>query len=371
LEGEDSFLAFKIHRRAVSRNISALSAVACVVSLLVFTGSAQAAFPGKNGKIATAVYSVVGHLPGDPNIFTVNPDGGGLTRLTTDFRSSGPSWSPNGSRIAFNSARSGNSEVYTMNADGSDLTQITTNPAGDGSPAWSPDGSKIAFSSNRTGNGDLYVMNADGTGVTQLTTSTGSDGAPAWSPDGSEIAFSRYTPGLACCDYTQVIYAIAIDGTGERQIVGHPAANPNWSPDGSRIAYNSGGDAWTVNADGTGPRQLTSESSPNPEYIFLSNSNPAWSPDGSKIAFAHSECGIGSCGGPGLETVNPDGTGRVALSQGGEPDWQPLVGPQRADYKNAAQYCKALRDFLGDEAFRNRYGGGANAHGKCVSGDGR
>ena len=79
---------------------------------------------------------------------------------------------------------------------------------------------------------------------------------------------------------------------------------------------------------------------------------------------------IGLCGNPILATINPDGTGGAFVSNGGEPDWQP-VGPQRSDYKNVAQFCKALREFLGDATFRNRYGGGANAHGKCVSGDGR
>ena len=50
-----------------------------------------------------------------------------------------------------------------------------------------------------------------------------------------------------------------------------------------------------------------------------------------------------------------------------EPDWQPLPAPKRADYKNAEQFCKADRDFLGDGAFRQKYGGGGNAYGKCVS----
>jgi hypothetical protein len=48
-------------------------------------------------------------------------------------------------------------------------------------------------------------------------------------------------------------------------------------------------------------------------------------------------------------------------------DWQPIPGPRRSDYKNAAQFCKAERDFFGDAAFTSKYGGGANAHGKCVS----
>jgi hypothetical protein len=71
--------------------------------------------------------------------------------------------------------------------------------------------------------------------------------------------------------------------------------------------------------------------------------------------------------------VNPDGSNDVLLTApSGEerfPDWQALPGPQRSDYKNAAQFCKAERDFLGNEAFKAKYGtngNGANAFGKCV-----
>jgi Tol biopolymer transport system component len=369
-------------RRLARLCLASCLGFACTIGLV---SSAQAAFPGKNGKIAVDVYTIIGHLPGDPDIYTVNPDGSEATALTSspgaDY-SSQPAWSPDGTKIAFTRVLFRQppadcgfvcADVFVMNGDGTGVARLT-NDGNSSGPSWSPDGSKLAFhrfpnSFGESGDGDIYTMRTDGTGVTQITSGPASDSKPAWSPRGDEIAFDRYLdiPGDSRVD----IHAVRPDGTGDRQIVGHPAANPNWSPDGSRIAYTSDGEVWTVNADGTGPRQLTSESSPNPEYIFLYNSNPAWSPDGSKIAFGHSECGIGYCGDPGLETVNLDGTGRAALSRGGEPDWQPLPGPQRADYKNAAQFCKALRDFLGEQTFRNRYGGGANAHGKCVSGDGR
>ena len=86
-----------------------------------------------------------------------------------------------------------------------------------------------------------------------------------------------------------------------------------------------------------------------------------WSPDGTKIAFT-------IIGAPGSVMVaNADGTGATKVADGYGPSWQPLPGPQRTNYKNAAQFCKAERDFLGDAAFTKKYGGGANAYGKCVS----
>jgi hypothetical protein len=110
------------------------------------------------------------------------------------------------------------------------------------------------------------------------------------------------------------------------------------------------------------------------------DATPAWSPDGTQIAFvSHRDDPDRSCGFNGhppcqwaIYVMNADGSNphRIsALHSDGAfaPDWQPLHGPQRSDYKNAAQFCKAERDFLGDAAFTKKYGGGANAYGKCVS----
>ena len=69
-----------------------------------------------------------------------------------------PSWSPDGTKIAFGTNRDGNGEIYVMNADGSNLTNLTNNAADDSNPSWSPDGTKIAFRTTRDGNYEIYVM---------------------------------------------------------------------------------------------------------------------------------------------------------------------------------------------------------------------
>ncbi|TMI56052.1 hypothetical protein E6H18_08185, partial [Candidatus Bathyarchaeota archaeon] len=120
-----------------------------------------------NGKIA-----FVSDRDGNNEIYTMNPDGTGVTRLTFDTVVShndlSPAWSPDGTKIAFASDRDGNYEIYTMNADGSGPTRLTISVRSDLNPAWSPDGTKIAFSTNRDGNYDIYVMNVDGSGQTRL-----------------------------------------------------------------------------------------------------------------------------------------------------------------------------------------------------------
>ena len=47
-------------------------------------------------------------------------------------------------------------------------------------------------------------------------------------------------------------------------------------------------------------------------------------------------------------------------------DWQPIPPPRRENFKNAAKFCEAERDYFGEDAFRARYGGGADAYGRCV-----
>ena len=85
-------------------------------------------------------------------------------------------------RIAFVSARDGNYNIYAMNIDGTGQTRLTHNPASDWSPAWSPDGTKIAFVSDRDGNLEIYVMNADGAGQSPLTDGLQDDFNPVWQP---------------------------------------------------------------------------------------------------------------------------------------------------------------------------------------------
>ena len=155
----------------------------------------------------------------------MNADGTSQTRLTnnaaTDFD---PTWSPDGTKIAFTSNRDGNLEIYTMNADGTGQTRSPTTRRRrrarlvaerdqdrvpergrqlrdlhderrrhepdaphqqrgvDTAPAWSPDGTKIAFTSGRDGNLEIYTMNADGTGQTNVTNNAARDVEPAWAP---------------------------------------------------------------------------------------------------------------------------------------------------------------------------------------------
>ena len=156
--------------------------------------------------------------PIDPiEIYVINSDSSGLTRLTNDPQNFEPNWSPDNQRIAFRSNRDGNDEIYVMNADGSEMTRLTSDPAFDGHPSWSPDGSQIAFESDRDGDGEIFVMDADGSNVIQLTENTTIDSGASWSPVGGQIAFVSYRDGNA------EIYVMNVDGSGVRRLTNNPA----------------------------------------------------------------------------------------------------------------------------------------------------
>ena len=116
----------------------------------------------------------------------MDADGRNQRNLTRSPRhDENPSWSPNGKRIAFTSARNdraGNRQIYVMDTDGENQERLTKNDFNDWDPSWSPDGRRIAFVSNRADdeNKEIYVMNADGSNPRNLTDNPHHDTEPAW-----------------------------------------------------------------------------------------------------------------------------------------------------------------------------------------------
>jgi len=249
---------------------------------------------------------------GNNEIYVVNGDGSGLTRLTIDPAwDAQPTWSPDGRRIAFMSFREGKSGIWVMTADGSSPTRLTTSPHIDEAPSWSPDGTQIAFDRGGGDDIEIYVINTDGSGLTQLTNSPPPvwNFQPAWSPEGRQIAFTSNRDGR------EEIYVMNADGSAQTRLTNGPRQNghPSWSPDGRRITFSSLHDPSfqldVMNADGSARVQLTN--SPNAPV------EPSWSPDGRQIAFT---------GRGGISVVNVDDSVETQLTNSNTDRWSSWWG---------------------------------------------
>ena len=222
------------------------------------------------------------------NIYVMNPDGSGVTRLTegpqVEFQ---PTWSPDGSKIAFVRSHVYDdgissyswTEIWVMNADGSGETRLTSDLRASSTPDWSPDGNKIAFTRidcyandvECSGeNYDIWVMNANGGEETKLTTNPSHDRFPSWSPDGKQIAFDGMVAGGDNFD----VFVMNADGSGVSRLTDTTAEeeSPEWSPDGTKIAFQRGAYIYTMGADGSSQVALTSYAFPNMAM------QPSWQP---------------------------------------------------------------------------------------------
>lgn len=233
------------------------------------------------------------------------PDGTDEVNLTNTEHGNEiePAWSPDGTRLAFASNRDGNYEIHTMAADGTDVRQVTFLPDGGArdyvhsfQPTWSPDGTQIAFTGYRpdSGNAQVYIAPVDATEETyteRLLTEWGDFGLEAaeadWSPDGLSIAYVQYYD-----QFSTDIVTMNIDGTGGANLTENAGEDvsdwyPAWSPDGTRITWVSNRDAtdplgvetdvYVMQADGTGVVRATND--PAVEY------DPTFSPDGLQILY--------------------------------------------------------------------------------------
>ncbi len=302
-----------------------VAAIVCLGLLLVGCTGGGAGGDGDGG---SASEKILFHTNRDGNfeIYSMNPDGSGMTNLTEDSgQDAYPAWSPDRSKVAFASNRrlGGDSyEIWVMNADGSNQTRLTTNDAsgsGDFLPDWKPDGTEILFHrGDLEFESDLYKMNSDGSNIQQLTTRPlVLDAFGSWSPDGTRIAFHSTQDGnkIGSNEWDQwEIYTMDADGGNETRVTNTSAleSGPDWTDAGIVFAATpdngSPNDIYKMNADGSGRTKLTTAST--------NDILPSWSPGGSQVAFQR---------GGQIFTMSSDGSGQEQITESSAfdqvPDW--------------------------------------------------
>jgi len=146
----------------------------------------------------------------------------------------GPQFSPDGSRIVFESTRSGTYEVWMCQRNGTGPTQLTRLNSHTGTPRWSADGRQIAFDSRVTGNADIYVVGSDGGPTRRLTSEPSGDVVPSWSRDGQGIYFASDRSG------SWEIWKMPSSGGSAVQVTHHGGFAPVESSDGRFVYYAKG-----------------------------------------------------------------------------------------------------------------------------------
>jgi uncharacterized repeat protein (TIGR01451 family) len=190
------------------------------------------------------VFSAAVTAGANEDLYVIPRGGGTPTLLASDPSAADrfPSWSPDGSGIAFAKG----DDIYVIPATGGTPVQVTTDPGVDTHPSWSPDGTQIAFLSNRSGNNDVWVIPAGGGTAVQVTADPANDGAPDWSPDGSTLSFQSNRTG------TNEIWLVpAAGGTATRvtTLAGNNV-QPDWAPNGHEIVFARDGSLWKTSFAG-------------------------------------------------------------------------------------------------------------------------
>ncbi|MFC6491008.1 Tol-Pal system beta propeller repeat protein TolB [Nitratireductor sp. GCM10026969] len=209
---------------------------------------------------------------GEPRVYLLQLETG-QRELIGDFPNMtfAPRFSPNGDKVILSLGREdGNSNIFTMDLRTRTTTRLTNTNAIDTSPSYSPDGTQIAFTSDRGGRTQIYAMNADGSNQHRISFGNGNYSQPVWSPRGDLIAFTKQTGG----DFQ--IGVMRTDGSGERILsTGFLLESPAWSPNGRVILF------FRQDAGAAGPKLYSIDlTGRNEQHIPSPNfaSDPAWSP---------------------------------------------------------------------------------------------
>ncbi len=266
---------------------------------------------GLYGQVRTATHTRTSPLDGIHNLRQVT-----FTSEGADFD---PDIDPSGTVLVYASTRHREtSDLYIKAVNGEALRQLTDDPANEVMPTFSPDGSRVAFASDRSGNWDIYVMETAGGQPVQVTRDATDDFYPNFSRDGQKLIYSTF--GTQSGQWEMVI--VDLNNPATKRYIGH-GLFPDWSPTQDKIVFQRArqrGTRWfsiwtldLINGEPMNPTEIAASS--NAAAI-----TPDWSPDGKQVVFCtvidpDAEDSLGPHQAD-IWLVNTDGTNRVRLTMG-------------------------------------------------------
>ena len=340
MSGENEEVHLRSNSSPVRTASRALIPTACVLMAALVLGSSPGASErtqGSNDELPASGRIV---FTGNSPLYTIRPDGSGRKQVPVPASVPrpyyGPTWSPDGKRIAFSawSSETGD-DIYVYNTKTGTAKAVVTGPSEDDQPDWSPEGDRLVYVSDKTGDSELHTINLRTGRKRRLTNTSLPEENPQWGPGGRYVAFTRCRPapdedaGRLC---RIALFNLRKDRfrfltpKQERFSDGDAA----WSPRGRWIAFvrwrlngpSAGPQLWKMRSNGSNFKQLTSRRGYYPY-------GPSWSPNGQRIVFEMSVYLGDMEYDYSLRTIRPDGSKNRRLTSWGEPeelgpDWQPV-----------------------------------------------